>query len=399
MLKKLFEESERPSQRVVESIAVNLFEGFCKEFDEYPSQELCEEFIDVMPTIASHESLIGALVEKLFDWRNIYLGFGMFSEWDRLVRSASAKVIRYLGYEEGWDLLSKMHLFRVLVASMNGNYRGIETAFEIAIDFGFPERDLFINIERISALVNSYGAVKLLALYQEARQYFDEAMEQFEPGIKLRALVMMSRLESKIGNHAVAFELAQQGIILAQKLDNVSLAVSLLSVLILPYLESNTRHHYLQDVFEFWDQNIPQENHFGRALFNGNYGVFLIRREDYAGARHYLSRACEFYRHAGWEMNLGRILLSLGTACGYDNDFRAAEAVYSDALEIYTKLDIPDHMVMSYINLGWVYAEMGNQHQAVLHYECALSKAKSLPDSDWKTSLIDEIKKDLGNLQ
>ncbi|MCI0709534.1 MAG: tetratricopeptide repeat protein [Chloroflexi bacterium] len=399
MLNKLFEDSDRPPPEVLKETALVLFEEYCNEFKRNPSPKLCLKFIKEMPKIAAHKELVQPLAEVLFEWRDTYMGFGMIAEWDYLVKSVSFRIFRDLGFEKGWELVSQLSLSRVLTASVFGDLNGIENAYEMAMEFGLPERDLFANIERISAYINYYGYAKLKPLHEEARGYFEATMAQPDPRLQLRALVMMSRLESSLGKHAIAFELAQQGIILAQEHNQISLAVSLFPVMILPYLQSNTRTPYLNDVFTYWDQNIPEDNLFGRALFSGNYGVFLLKQKEYPAAIQYLRSACIFYEVVGWEQNLGRTLLSLGAACGYTGDYDSAVDAFEQALEIYERLDISDHIAMAFNNLGWVHGKMGNSNQAIEYLELAWSELKGLPESSWKTSLLNKITDDLEKLQ
>lgn len=399
MINKFFEDSDRPPPEVLKETAVVLFEDYCNEFKRNPSPKLCLKFIKEMPKIAAHKELVRSLVAALFEWRDTYMGFGLTEEWNHLVKSVSFRVIRDLGFEEGWELVSQLSLSRILAVSVFGGLNGIENAYEIAMEFGLPERDLLANIERISAFVNYYGYAKLQPLREEARGYFEEAMAQSDTFLQLRALVMMSRLEGRLENHAVAFELAQQGILLAQKHNQMSWAVALFPVMIFPYLQSNTRTPYLNDVFTYWNQNIPENNLFGRALFSGNYGVFLLKQKDYPAAIRHLRSACIFYEVAGWELNLGRALLSLGAACGYTGDYNSAVDAFEQALEICERLDISDHIAMAFNNLGWVHGEMGNNPEAIKYLELAWSELKGLPDSTWKTNLLNKIKEDLEKLQ
>jgi tetratricopeptide (TPR) repeat protein len=88
----------------------------------------------------------------------------------------------------------------------------------------------------------------------------------------------------------------------------------------------------------------------------------------------------------------------LGAACGYTGDYDSALDAFEQALELYERLDIPDHIAMAFYNLGWVHGEMDNNNEATEYLELAWSELKGLPDSSWKTNLLNKITGDLEKL-
>ncbi|TYK65153.1 tetratricopeptide repeat protein [Colwellia echini] len=238
---------------------------------------------------------------------------------------------------------------------------------------------------KINLFLDTANAYSKVNEYESSIRYYKKAIKLLEDtndidGLAKR-LIDLANTHSKSGEYGKALESAKRSLAIARESNNEKYVLKALVTLSIVYRKISSYEEALKHGLEAIDiyQEINDFN--GLAASSNSIGLVYIHLNQSENAKSYFTQVIELPINKIKTKYRASALRDLGKLASDEKNYQQAVELSNKAYALYEKIDDRKGEATVQKNLGYIYAKMGKEKDAINAYSISIEIFKKINDS------------------